>query len=229
MIPRLLRQAPRAGFTLVELLISVTIFTLFLAGLVLGTTAFQNLFFAQDNYYQSIDDQMRVLDYIARDVRDAICTNNLLTSCGQVSNNGQTLTVSLPDYINPTTNQPRTPTLTAGPLKSAGNVSYFANSGDSVTVVYAVSGNTITRTQTAVRSGVTTTTATILANNVDSLQLADASQSGSTNFYFGPASMSGTVQFVKTTLTFMPRFTRLNLASSRTGTTLSQTVNVRGN
>lgn len=221
MIPRLLRKAPGAGFTLVEMLISVTIFTLFLAGLVLGTTAFQNLFFAQDNYYQSTDDQMRVLDYIARDVRDALS--------GTVSNNGQTLTVSLPDYINPTTNQPRTPTLTAGPLKSAGNVSYFANSGDSVTVAYAVSGNTITRTQTAVRSGVTTTTQTILANNVDSLQLADASQSGLTNFSFGPASIYGPSDVVKTTLTFMPRFTRLNLASSRAGTTLSQTVNVRGN
>ena len=202
-------------------MVALSMAGVFLGALVYVTTAFHGLFFAGDDYYQSTADQMRVLDYIARDVRNA--------SSGTVSNNGQTLTVSLPDYINPTGNVPRTPTVTPGAVKSASNVSYFANSGDSLTATYTVSGNTITRTQTAVRSGVTTTTATILANNVDSLQLTDASTSGSTNFSFGPASVSGAVQFVKTTLTFMPRLTRANLATSRTGTTLSQTINVRGN
>lgn len=221
MNPRLFRRAGGAGYSLVEMMVVLSISGTFLGALVYTTTGLQGLFFGDENYYQSTADQMRVLDYIARDVRNALS--------GTVSNNGQTLTVSLPDYINPATNQPRTPTLTAGAVKSAANVKYFANTNDSVTVTYTVSGNIITRSQTAVRSGVTTTSQTILANNVDNLQLTDASQAGSTNFTFGPASTSGGVQFVKTTITFMPRYTRANLLTSRTGTTLSQTVNVRGN
>lgn len=199
----------------------------FLGALVYVATAFQTVFSGEDNYYQSSADQMRVLDYIARDVRNAIGSG---VNCGSVSNNGQTFTVYLPDYINPTTNLPRTPAVSPGALKSAINVSYFASVGDSVQVTYAVSGNTITRTQTAVRSGVTTTTSKIIANNVDSLQLTDATTSGNTVFTFGPASTcSGAVQFVKTTITFLPKYSRGTLATSRAGTTVSQTVDVRGN
>jgi prepilin-type N-terminal cleavage/methylation domain-containing protein len=223
MISPLLRRVSRAGFTLTEMMVSVSVGGFIVGAMILGTSAFQGLFFAEDDYYQSTADQMRVLDYIARDVRNAIS--------GTVSNNGATLTVLLPDYIDPATNLPRTPTLTAGPLKSAANVSYQANASDSVNVTYAVSGNSVTRTQVAVRSGVTTTTQVVIASNVDSLQLTDASSGGSTNFTFAPANsgISGAVQSVKTTLTFMPRFTRSNLLSSRSGTTLSQTVVVRGN
>jgi len=224
MIPRLHRSHSRGGFTLVELVVSLGVGVVVMGAVVMGGVAFQTVFNAEDDYYQSTADQLRVLDYIACDVRNAIS--------GTVSNNGQTLVVQLPDYINPATNTPRIPTVTPSKPKSAGNVKYFANAGDSVTATYAVNGNTVTRTQVAIRSGVTTTTSATIANNVDNLQLTDSSGSGSTNFSFGPLSMSGSngwVQFVQITLTFMPRFNRLNRASARAGTSVSETIAVRGN
>jgi len=224
MSPRVHRHDFRDGFTLIELLISLGISVIIMGAIVVAMAAFQQDFSAEDDYYQSTADQMRILDYIARDVRDALS--------GVVSNNGQTLTVQLPDYIDPATNAPRTPTVKPGKPKSAGNVSYFANAGDSVTVTYGVNGGIVTRTQVALRSGVSTTTSAVIANNVDSLQLTDASQGGATSFSFGPLSLSGSngwLQSVRIALTFMPRFNRYNLSNSRAGTALSETIFVRGN
>src|SRR4051812_37378969 len=144
----------RAGFAMAEMMITIGVASVVVGAAVLGTSTFQSLFFAEDDYYQSTADQMRVLDYIACDVRNALS--------GTVSNNGQTLTVQVPDYIDPSTNLPRTPSISAGTLKSAANVSYKASGADTSTVTYAVSASTVTRTQTVVRSGVTTTTQAVI-------------------------------------------------------------------
>jgi prepilin-type N-terminal cleavage/methylation domain-containing protein len=217
-------RSNQPGFTLMEMVVSLTISGVVLGAAVLGGTAFRTLFYAVDDYYQSTSDQMLVLDYIARDIRNAIS--------GTVSNNGATLTVQVPDYVDPATNLPRTPTVTPTNVKSAGNVKYLASPTDSpLSITYAVSGNIVTRTEVSTRNGVVKTTSTAIANDIDSLQLVDASAGGATNFNFGPASTAtgGAVQTVKTSVTFMPRFNRMLLAASRTGTTLSQTVVVRGN
>lgn len=218
------------GFTLVEMMVSVSIGGLILAAMVLGAAAFQNVFFAADDYYQSTADQMRVMDYISRDIRCAIS--------GSTANSGQTLTVNLPDYIDPATNQPRTPTVKTGTAVSfyqtgSGIVSYFGSTSDSVAITYTGSGNIITRSQTVIRGGTTSVTSAVIANNTDSLQLSDAKSSGTaTNFVFGPPTVTGSVtqiDTVKTTMTFMPRFNRSNNSSSRAGTSVYQTTTVRNN
>jgi prepilin-type N-terminal cleavage/methylation domain-containing protein len=53
MIPRLFRRASRAGFSLTEMIITITVVGIIFGAIVLGTSAFQNLFFAEDDFYQS--------------------------------------------------------------------------------------------------------------------------------------------------------------------------------
>src|SRR5260221_5359536 len=95
-----------SAFTLVEMMISVSVASFILLAAVLATVAFQTVFVATDECYKATSDQNRVLDYIAIDMRQA--------TSGSVSNSGQTLTLNLPDYIDysQTPPVPKTPTIT---------------------------------------------------------------------------------------------------------------------
>jgi hypothetical protein len=202
------------------MMVSVGIGGLVLAAMVLGAAAFQNIFYAADDYYQSTAEQMRVMDYIARDLRGALS--------GSVSGSGQTLTILSQDYLDPATNQPRTPTVKTGSNSYFGlptaDVSYAAATGDSVTIVYTSTSGRINRTKTIVRSGSSSTVSTTIANSIDNFILTDSSTSGTTNFSFGA---NGQPNMVKSTLSFMPRFNRYNQASSRAGTTVYSTILLR--
>ena len=210
-----------AGFTLVELMVSAGIASLILGAMVLGAAAFQNIFFATDDYYKSTADQMRVMDYIGRDIRSAVS--------GTVSSNGQILSVVLPDYIDPATSQPRLPTVKTGTSAYFGEptaaVTYASSASDSVTVAYATSGNQITRNKTIVRSGTTSTVNAVIATNVDNLTLLNASATtGTANFGFGA---NGQPKTVTTSASFMPKFNRANSPDARTNTTVYATTVVR--
>ena len=206
----------KMAFSLVELMISLAVGSLILAAVVSSTIAMQKLFAATDQYYMATSDQMRVLDFIALDMRRAVT--------GNVSNSAQTLTLTLPDYVDYTQSPPapRTPTVSV-----MGKVIYGA-SASQPTVSYSISGTApnqvIQRTYTGSNGSVVTTTLTSAAANYQ-ISFFDPANPGSTTAFslggFGQAS-SLTAQ-----ITFAPRFNRLNFASSRQSATASMTMLMR--
>ncbi len=200
------------AFTIVEMMISLTVGGLLLGGMVLGFATFQQVFAATDDYYKATSDQMRVLDSIAQDMRRA--------KSGSVSNSAQTLTLTLPDYLDesqavPT---PRTPT-----LGGAGIVTY-GTAGNQPTVVYTISGTsprqTITRTYTPTSGSAVVTVLTMAAADYQ-FNCLDPNNAGSTaNFSFGAAGQPSSVMIK---ISFLPKFNRNNFASSRTATTVTAT------
>jgi prepilin-type N-terminal cleavage/methylation domain-containing protein len=204
-------SASLKAFTLLEMMFSVSI-----GGVVLGTAAFQTVFTASDEYYKATSDQMRVLDYIALDMRSA--------TSGSVSNTTQTLTLRLPDYIDYSKNPPapRTPTIAA-----SGAITYGTNSAQP-TVVYTVAGSspnqTVTRALTPATGPITTTTLTSASANYQFSCFNPGNAGSTANFSFGGA---GQPAMITARITFLPKFNRLNLASSRTGTTASMTMLLR--
>jgi type II secretory pathway pseudopilin PulG len=179
------RPACAQAFTLVEMMISVTMGGLILGAMVLGFGALQRGSAATDEYYQATSDQMRVLDSIALDMRLAIvnATPNTIPNTmngvpphviGTVSNSAHTLTLILPDYIDDSQDPPtpRTPIIAASGTVTYGSTptstpSYGITPTPTPaptpppTVVYTIAPNqTITRTYTPTSGSATTTTLT---------------------------------------------------------------------
>ena len=204
------------AFSLVEMMISLTVGGLLLGGMILGFSTFQQVFAGVDDYYRATSDQMRILDFIAQDMRRAIS--------GTVTNSTTTLTLTLPDYIDESQNPPVPRTATLG---ASGTVTY-GTSGLQPTAVYTISGTapnqTITRTYTPTTGSATITTLTAATANYQ-FNCLDPSNPGSTaNFSFGGAGQPASVT-VKTS--FQPKFNRFNFANARTATTISSTILLR--
>jgi prepilin-type N-terminal cleavage/methylation domain-containing protein len=204
------------GFTLVETMIAAAITGFILAAVLVCATSMLRVYTAADENYKGGSAQTRVLDYIARDLRQALS--------GTVSNGGQRLTINLPNYIDssiqPPAEQRRTPAVVSGTVT-------YGNAADSITVAYYMNGASIVRQQTTVSAGVTSTTQASISSDDEAFQLtfADPSNPGSTaDFSFAPG---GSISSVKATISFMPKFTRLNLDSSRAATTVSATTILR--
>lgn len=204
------------AFTLVELMIAASVGGLILGSAVLGMASFQKVFAATDEYYKSTSDQLRVLDYIALDLRSA--------TSGTVSNTTQTLTLMMPDYIDYSQSPPSPRTAT---ISASGTVTY-GTAGSQPTVVYTVVGTspnqTITRTYTPASGAATTTTLTAASADYQ-FSCFDPGNAGSTaGFSFGAA---GQPTSITAKLTFNPKYNRLNLASARKATTASITTLLR--
>lgn len=117
------------GFTLVEMMMSLSCGTFILAAVIAASVSLQRSFAAMESYSTIESDQLRVLDYIAMDCRRA--------TAASVTNG--VLTLTLPVYYNSSSTpayQAYTPTL------SSGNVTYGSGS---VQVSYAQSGRNFTR------------------------------------------------------------------------------------
>ena len=103
-----------AGFTLSEMLVAVSISLIVLAAAVASSISLQKSFSAVDNYFATHMQQVRIMDYLSRDVNRGL---SVTTSVDL-----QTLTVDVPNYIiqagdseavgNPSLiGTPRTPTV----------------------------------------------------------------------------------------------------------------------
>jgi Tfp pilus assembly protein PilW len=205
----------RSGHTLVEVMVSVGVGALILAAVVSAVVALQTLFVATDQYYMATSDQTRVLDFIAMDLRSALS--------GTVSNEAQTLTLTLPGYINSTPNPPvpYTPTISA-----TGTVVYQTGAIQP-TVSYTVTGtapNQVIQRTLTTSSGTVVTTLTAAAANYQMSFFTPTNPGSITPFSLGgigqPSSLTALI-------TFAPRFNRLNLASSRQGARASMTMTMR--
>jgi Tfp pilus assembly protein PilW len=206
----------RGAYTLVELMVSLSVGAMILIAVAAGVVALQTLFVATDQYYMATSDQTRVLDFIAMDLRSAMSAT--------VSNQAQTLTLTFPDYIDYTQNPPvpRSPTLSA-----TGTVIYGSSSSQP-TVAYTITGaapnQVIQRTLTTSTGSVTTTTLTAAAANYQMSFFTPTNPGSLTPFSLGgigqPSSLTALI-------TFAPRFNRLNLTTSRQGATASMTMTMR--
>jgi Tfp pilus assembly protein PilW len=96
MMPRLKQSL--AGFTLVEMLMTVGCSSIVLTALVTGGVALQRSFTALEGYSFAEGDQLRVSDYIAMDVRRA------LTASVDANN---VLTITIPNYYDANNSNPK--------------------------------------------------------------------------------------------------------------------------
>ena len=195
---KLKQHSHQSGFTLAEILTAMAIAVVIFAAIITAALAMQKSFNAVDHYFATHIQQVRIIDYLNRDVKRAlICT----TSADQ-----QTVTLTIPKYIiqsgdaeaviNPSlVGAMRTPTIsttTSGVLVNYGTTTS--------TVVYSINGANILRTE----DGVVTT----IASSTDSLVPKD-SDTELTN-----------TEYTTMSVTFQPIFTSGNVADERTGTTV---------
>jgi type II secretory pathway component PulJ len=195
----------RLAFTLPELMLALAT-----SGVVLGATltssgSLQKSFNAIDNYFGTHMQQIRIVDYLSRDVKRGL----IVTTSVDL----QTVTVTIPNYIiqagdpeavvNPAlVGTPRTPTMTYTP--SGWQVNY---GNATSTVVYSISGLSILRSENGVVTTIASSTDQLVPQTTD-VELANT-------------------EYTKTSITFQPIFTSGGAPASRTGTTVFSTAYLR--
>jgi len=115
------------GFTLIELMFAVAVGALMMAALVAAAVCLHRSFTAVDNYFSSHVQQVRIMDYLSRDVKRSYIVTT--------STNLQTVTCIIPNYlVNNGSNQPTraTPTLSLVGNKVVAN--YQASTVNNVTM-----------------------------------------------------------------------------------------------
>lgn len=197
-----------AGFTLAEMLVGIGAATLILIALILGSISLQRSFAGGDQYATAQDSQLRVMDYLTRDLRRA--------SSVTVSGDGSQVSVTVPDYYdkydangNPSTlptvnSQPREPTVTNGTLT-------FGTYSPIITYFVDPTTNSLIRQIDWQASGVAKQSRTTIADSIQNFQL---------NF----ANYNSVVQ---AQITFLPILERNSQATARAGTTLNAAVTLR--
>ena len=195
---KLTRQSHQSGFTLAEILTAMAVAVVIFAAIITASLAMQKSFNAVDNYFTTHIQQVRIIDYLNRDVKRAlICTT---------SANQQTVTLTIPKYIiqsgdaeavsNPSlVGAMRSPTVST--TTSGVQVNYGTTTS---TVVYSINGAAILRTEDGVVTTIASSTDQLIPTTTD-VDLANTEK----------ATMA---------VTFQPIFTSGNVADERTGTTV---------
>jgi len=193
---KLTHDSNQSGFTLAEIMMAMAIAVVIFAAIITASLAMQKSFNAVDHYFATHVQQVRIIDYLNRDVKRALIVTT--------SANQQTVTLTIPKYIiqsgdaeavsNPSlVGAMRSPTLST----TTSLVNYGTTTS---TVVYSINGASILRTE----DGVVTT----VASSTDSLVPKD-SDTELTN-----------TEYTTMSVTFLPIFTSGNVADERTGTTV---------
>jgi hypothetical protein len=202
---KLTRANKKQGFTLAELMIATGTGGLIMAAIMASSITLQKTLNAIDNYFATQMQQIRIIDYLNRDVKRGL---NVTTSVDL-----QNVTVTVPSYLiqagdpeavaNPSlVGAPRTPTVSY--TSSGPQVNYGASTS---TVVYSISGMSILRTENGAVTMVASSTDQLVPQTTD-VELANT-------------------EYARTTVTFLPIFTSGNLAAERNGTTLFSTAYLR--
>ena len=195
---KLTHHSHQSGFTLAEMMMAMAIAVVIFAAIITASIAMQKTFNAVDNYFATHIQQVRIIDYLNRDVKRAlICTT---------SANQQTVTLTIPKYIiqsgdaeavsNPSlVGAMRNPTIST--TTSGVQVNYGTTTS---TVVYSINGAAILRTEDGVVTTIASSTDQLIPTTTD-VDLANTEK----------ATMA---------VTFQPIFTSGNVADERTGTTV---------
>ena len=187
-----------AGFTLGEMLVAVSVSSIVLAAAVASAVSLQKSFNAVDNYFATHIQQVRVVDYLSRDVNRGL---SVTTSVDL-----QTVTVNVPNYIiqagdpeavgnSSLIGTPRSPTVSY--TSGAAQINYGTSTS---TVVYSVSNSSILRTENGAVTTIASSTDQLVPRTTD-VELANT-------------------EYVNSAVTFMPIFTMSGSPAARTGTSL---------
>src|SRR6266550_1199515 len=153
---KLTHNSHQSGFTLAEILTAMAIAVVIFAAIITASLAMQKSFNAVDHYFATHIQQVRIIDYLNRDVKRALIVTT--------SANQQTVTLTIPKYIvqcgDPDADATCTgtpPTAPAGsnigkprtPDINSSQVNYWkpATSVIYSTIVYSISGKSILRTE----------------------------------------------------------------------------------
>src|SRR5438093_1041619 len=202
---KLKRHSTLAGFTLSETMVATGISSLVFAAIITASVALYRSFNAVDAYFSTQMQQLRIIDYLNRDVKRATVVTT--------SANLQSITVTMPNYLIKAGDTeananasliglPRSPTVT---LTATGpQVNYGTGN---TTVVYSINNNSILRTENGQVTTIASSTDQLLPKSTD-VELANT-------------------EYAKTTVTFMPIFTMNGTEAARSGTTLYTTSYLR--
>jgi hypothetical protein len=192
----------RAGFSLVENTIGLGVSSIIIAVALTASISLQKSFNAVDNYFATHMQQIRIIDYLNRDVKRGLVVTTSVDL--------QSVTVNVPQYIiqagDPeaianvaTIGTPRTPTISY--TTSGLQVNYTATPS---TVVYSVNGSSILRVENGVVTTIASSTDQLVPKSTDT-ELANT-------------------EFSTTNVTFQPLFTHTD---TRSGTTVYATAYLR--
>ena len=200
---KLTHHSHQSGFTLAEILTAMAIAVVIFAAIITASLAMQKSFNAVDHYFATHIQQVRIIDYLNRDVKRAlICTT---------SANQQTVTLTIPKYVVQSTDQDgqsnpsligtmRTPTISPTSSYQV-NYNYVGTTTPATsTIVYSINGASILRTEDGVVTTIASSTDQLIPTTTD-VDLANTEK----------ATMA---------VTFHPIFTSGNVADERTGTTV---------
>ena len=189
-----LRQV-ESGFTLAELLIAMAIASAILGVIFTSAIALQKSFTAVDNYFGAHMQQIRIVDYLARDVKRGLSVTS--------STDRQTVTIKIPKYIiqagdsDATVSNigiPRSPSLAIA--NGDYNINYGTPTSTVTTVVYSVNASSILRTEDGELTTIASSTDNLIPETVD-IELANTEYT-TTAITFKPISVadrSGTVVY----------------------------------
>ena len=116
------------GFTLVEMLLALSISSLMMAAIVAASVCLHRSFTAVDNYFAAHVQQMRIIDYLSRDVKRSYIVTT--------STDLQTVTCAIPNYlVDNGSNQPTRATPTLSLVGNKIVVNYQATTLNNVTTL----------------------------------------------------------------------------------------------
>ena len=193
---KLTHHSHQSGFTLAEIMMAMAIAVVIFAAIITASLAMQKSFNAVDHFFATHVQQVRIIDYLNRDVKRALIVTT--------SANQQTVTLTIPKYIiqsgdaeavsNPSlVGAMRSPTLST----TTSQVNYGTTTS---TVVYSINGASILRTENGVVTTVASSTDQLVPSTTDT-QLTNT-------------------EYSTMAVTFHPIFTSGNVADERTGTTV---------
>jgi len=191
-------SAKTHAFTLIEMMIAIASASAILGVTVTSSIALQRSFNAVNNYFATHMQQIRIVDYLARDVRRGLSVTS--------SFDQQTVTITIPKYIiqagdsdanTSNIGTPRSPTRTyvstPGGITGDPNINYATTTS---TVEYKVSGSSILRTEDTIVTTIASSTDNLIPSTLD-IELANTEYT-TTVVTFKPitvADRSGTVVY----------------------------------
>jgi prepilin-type N-terminal cleavage/methylation domain-containing protein len=195
----------KKGFTLSETMIATAISSLTLAATLIASIALQKSFNAVDNYFATQVQQIRIIEYLSRDVKRSY----IVTS----ATSPQTVTCTIPNYIiqagdadaNSTNiGTRRNPTVT---MSANGVTVDYGTTPTTSTVVYSISNQSILRTENGTLTTIASSTDNLLPSWLD-------------------VDLSNT-EYLTSSITFLPIFTSGGATAERSGTTIFSTAYLR--
>ena len=188
--------AKNHAFTLIEMMIAIAIAFAILGVTLTSSISLEKSFNSVDNYFATHMQQIRIVDYLARDVRRGFSVTSSVDK--------QTVTVKIPRYIIQAADSDATPSTIGTPRSpklaiSSGdyNINYGTTATNQIsTVVYQISGSSILRTEDGVVTTIASSTDNLIPETVD-VELANTEYT-TTAITFKPISVAdrnGTVVY----------------------------------